>query len=178
MRTEIESYRQELLVALRLRDVPGRRIAEALAEVDSHVAESGESPEEAFGPASAYAAELAGALDPARPTGWRAVVRASLTWTVPLAMAGGYLAADGAFSLGVGEDAVFGLPAGWCIAVGVLLLAVVGYGSRPRERDRVVDPRTGREVSLGSASFWGPVAAAGVPVLVLLGLYALGRLLA
>lgn len=178
MRTEIESYRQELLVALRLRDVPGRRIAEALAEVDSHVAESGESPEEAFGPASAYAAELADSLDPTRPTGWRAVARAMLTWTVPFAVVGGYLAADGAFSLGVGEAAVFGLPAGWSVAVGVVLLVVVGFGSRPRERDRVVDPRTGREVSLGSASRWGPAAAVGVPVLVLVVLYALGVLLA
>jgi hypothetical protein len=177
LRTDVETYRQELLVALRLRDVPGPQIAEALAEVDSHVAESGESPVEAFGPAPAYAAQLAGALDPTRPTGWRAVVRAMLTWTVPLAMAGGYLAADGAFALGVGEDAVLGLPAAVSLVLGVLLLAVVGSMTRTREQDRVVDPRSGREVSFGSAR-WVPAVAGGVPLLVLVLLFVAGRLLA
>jgi hypothetical protein len=177
LRTDVETYRQELLVALRLRDVPGQQIAEALAEVDSHVAESGEPPAEAFGPAPAYAAQLADALDPARPTGWRAVVRAMLTWTVPLAMAGGYLVADGAFALGVGQDAVFGLPAAVSLVVGSLLLAVVGSMTRTRERDRVVDPRSGREVSFGS-SRWVPAVAVGVPLIVLVLLFVAGRLLA
>jgi len=57
--TELETYSNELLLALRLRDVPGPRIAEALAEVQSHVSETGEEALEAFGPPRVYADELA-----------------------------------------------------------------------------------------------------------------------
>lgn len=40
MSTDAKRYQQEPLLALRLRDIPGPRIAEALAEVDSHIAET------------------------------------------------------------------------------------------------------------------------------------------
>lgn len=49
-------YRQALMLALRLRDVPGDRIGEILAEVESHVSDTGENPTEAFGPPREYAA--------------------------------------------------------------------------------------------------------------------------
>jgi acyl-CoA synthetase (NDP forming) len=52
----------DLLLALRLRDVPGTRIGEVIAEVQSHVAETGEDPRQAFGTPKEYAAEVAGAL--------------------------------------------------------------------------------------------------------------------
>lgn len=80
-----QGYRNELLLALRLRDVPGPRIAEALAEVDSHLSESGEDPLEAFGPPRAYAELVASALAGPGPF-WRT----SLGWT-----AAGYAAAGG-----------------------------------------------------------------------------------
>lgn len=65
MSTDLETYRARLLLALRMRDVPGVRIGEALAEVDSHVAETGEDPRDAFGDPVAYADRLAGSLDAA-----------------------------------------------------------------------------------------------------------------
>jgi hypothetical protein len=46
------------LVELRLADVPGRAIGDALAEVGSHCAESGESPRDAFGDPVQYARSL------------------------------------------------------------------------------------------------------------------------
>jgi len=63
-----EAWQQELVLALRLRDVPGRRIGEVLAEVEAHCADSGQSPAEAFGDPQAYAAQ-------ATPAGRRLPVR-------------------------------------------------------------------------------------------------------
>lgn len=55
MITGTERYRRELLVALRLRDVDPDRIGEVLAEIGSHIAETGEDPREAFGAPADYA---------------------------------------------------------------------------------------------------------------------------
>lgn len=60
-----KAWRDELITELRLLDVPGERIGDALMTVETHVRESGESAEEAFGEARAYARELAG-REPAR----------------------------------------------------------------------------------------------------------------
>lgn len=50
------SYMDELTIALRVRDVPGARIGEVLAEVRAHIAESGESPRGGVGMLSPEAA--------------------------------------------------------------------------------------------------------------------------
>jgi hypothetical protein len=176
MSTDVESYRQALLAALRLRDVPGARIADALAEVDSHVAESGEDPEEAFGPPGEYAATVADALDPDRPRGWRGVLAALRGWTMWGSLAGGFLVADGAFDLGAGSESVFGLPAAVAFVAGALLLALVAVRLW-RERDRVLDPRTGEDV-VGPMPLWVGAVLVGMPVLTLVGLYVAGRLVA
>lgn len=55
-------YREELLVALRVRDVPGDRIGDVLAEVEAHTAETGEDPRDAFGPPKEYARTVATAM--------------------------------------------------------------------------------------------------------------------
>jgi hypothetical protein len=60
-----ESYRQDLLVALRLHEISGRRVGEVIAEVEAHVAETGEDPVDAFGTPREYAQQVAAALDPA-----------------------------------------------------------------------------------------------------------------
>lgn len=67
----MDPWRDDFLVELRLRDVPGRRIGDLLAEVEAHCAESGEHPAEAFGEPRAYAAVVA----PGRPLrpGWQEV---------------------------------------------------------------------------------------------------------
>lgn len=52
-------WRDEFVLALRLADVPGERIGDALATVDAHCAESGETATESFGDPEAYARSLA-----------------------------------------------------------------------------------------------------------------------
>ncbi len=57
-------WREQLLLELRLLDVPGPRIGDALAEVDAHCTDPGTTPAEAFGAPREYAATLTGALPP------------------------------------------------------------------------------------------------------------------
>ena len=64
MMTLDKKYRDELQIALRLHDISGARVGEVLAEVETHVAETGEDPVEAFGSPREYAAEVAAQLDP------------------------------------------------------------------------------------------------------------------
>lgn len=49
----------QLVLELRLRDVDGAAIGDALAQVEAHCAESGETPQDAFGDPAAYADALA-----------------------------------------------------------------------------------------------------------------------
>lgn len=53
-----ERWTEAVLLELRLRGVPGDAIGAVLAEVDSHVAESGETAHEAFGDPAGYARSL------------------------------------------------------------------------------------------------------------------------
>lgn len=64
VRTSDRAWRQELVLALRLRDVPGAQIGDALAHVDSYCADSGRSALDEFGPADEYAAGLDLPRDP------------------------------------------------------------------------------------------------------------------
>lgn len=52
------AWRDELVLALRERDVSGSDIGDALAHVESFCADSGQGVDEAFGPAREYAASL------------------------------------------------------------------------------------------------------------------------
>jgi hypothetical protein len=64
------AWQSELVLALRLRDVPGPRIGEVLAEVEAHCADSGQSPAEAFGDPEAYAAEVTPGWQPPPARSW------------------------------------------------------------------------------------------------------------
>ena len=172
MSTDTRSYRQELLMALRMRDVPGARIAEALAEVDSHVAETGEDPVEAFGPPKAYANQLAGALGVdggVRPF-WRGV----LTWRTAAHGAGGaggsWLVIDGASALAGDGRRVLTLPPVLAIVIGVAVLAGMAFdlrGLTRRSQDRVLDPRTGADMAPPLPSWALPLMLSVPAILVL-----------
>lgn len=56
-------YRDELVLALRARDISGERVGDVLAEVETHVAATGEDPSVAFGAPRDYAAHVAAQLD-------------------------------------------------------------------------------------------------------------------
>lgn len=54
-----DAWRDAFVLELRMREVPGTVIGEALAEVDAHCADSGQTPQEAFGDPVRYAAQRA-----------------------------------------------------------------------------------------------------------------------
>lgn len=164
------AYRNELLFALRMRGVPGPRIAETLAEVSSHLSDTGEDPQEAFGPPKAYADDVAAALsDRDSPTPFR---REVLSWRTAVFGVGGalgtWLVVDGAlaFAADGGDD---GLPAAVSLAAGVALLLALAVGllRLARKRDvQVLDPRTGADLTPALPRWVVPVMVA-VPVLAL-----------
>jgi len=55
---DVEAYLGELAASLQVRGADSARTSEAVAEVESHLAESGEAPVEAFGPPDEYAERL------------------------------------------------------------------------------------------------------------------------
>jgi hypothetical protein len=127
-----DTYVNHLALALRMRDVPGERIGHVIAEVEAHVAESRETPVEAFGSAEEYADRISAALG--RPAGRRHPLRAMLIgWPVSLAA---MLVADGAAGLASGEPAE--LTAGKLLLFGLLppvavfLVHLIVRRARPR----------------------------------------------
>ncbi|ASU79998.1 hypothetical protein CDG81_18960 [Actinopolyspora erythraea] len=87
-----EKYRDELTFALRMREVPGKRVGDVLAEVDTHVAETGQDPVEAFGTPWEYAARVAEELGTAVGHPRRAVLRPGVLLVAALALFGTDLA--------------------------------------------------------------------------------------
>jgi hypothetical protein len=81
MTTLDRKYRDELLLALRLRDISGARVGEVLAEVEAYVAETGEAPATAFGTPKEYAAKVAAQLSPksGKPSAPHAMAGALIT---------------------------------------------------------------------------------------------------
>jgi hypothetical protein len=166
-----QAYLNELLLALRMRGVPGPRIAEAVAEVSAHLSETGETPQEAFGPAQAYAGEVAAALGDrdAHTPFWRA----ALSWISAVYGVGGALGAwlviDGARASATAERGVGGLPAMVCLAMGLAILLALGVGlvrlTRKRD-DQILDPRSGANMAPPLPRWVVPLMLT-VPILVL-----------
>jgi hypothetical protein len=150
MNTIPGTYQQQLLLALRLLNVPGPRIAEALAEVDSHVAETGEDAYQAFGEPKAYAEQIARALGSQDPLSWRGILR-SMTWrdgvTFLAFLSGSALVFQAVARFGAGSYLwlpVLELAGG----LGLLTFTVVWIARRTRRHaDWVLDPRTGRNMA-------------------------------
>jgi hypothetical protein len=125
-------------------NVPPERIGEIVAEVESHVAGTGEDPREAFGPARDYAAGFS------HPRSWGSV--AAQAAPAVLSALCGFLIAVGIVGLVDGESRpVFGLPAGVTLAAGVTLWIPVLVMELRRNRP-VPDPRTGRPITPGPAA--------------------------
>ena len=142
--TTTTEYTRQLALALRMRHVPGAAIGDAVAQVESHVADTGEDPVEAFGPAGAYAASVAATVD--RPAPALRVVRLALL-SLAGALLGIVLAVGVAGSLR-GEPVLGGIPPVVAVVVGGLgivgVLVVVSVASVRRMRDPRVDPAEGR----------------------------------
>lgn len=162
--TTHDSYQQRLILALRLKDVPGDRIGEIVAEVESHVAETGEDPTEAFGTPRRYAASLTDEHQPA-PWWWTAV-------TVISSAVAGWLVAQGVLALLLGES-VYGR-SGWLwIALG-LVIGIPGGVSVWRRSTRVRDPRNGSDLVPFSPG--GLLMLIGGPIFLVLAAFAAIRI--
>ena len=174
MTTPVQTYRNALLLALRERDVPGRRIAEALAEVDSHLAETGEAPEEAFGPAQEYARELVAALggDGPAPTSLRDVLRGTGLAYGLAGAAGAWLLLDGVLAAVAGSRAALGLPPAVPVLLGLLVLVGLALALARLSRGtdaRVLDPRTGVDLAPPLPRWVTPLMLAPVVLSLALG---------
>ncbi|MGJ9414182.1 HAAS signaling domain-containing protein [Aeromicrobium sp. CF4.19] len=159
------TYRQNLVLALRLKDVPGDRIGEIVAEVESHVTETGEDPVEAFGTPKQYAASL---TDEHRPGPWWQ----TLISLVSSAVAGWFLA-QGALALLLGEQH-WG-QSGWVWVVAGIVVGIPGGLSVWRRSSRVRDPRGGSDLVPSSVS--GLALLIGAPIALVLVAFAAIRLL-
>jgi hypothetical protein len=139
--------------------VPGPRIGEVLAEVEAHVAATGESARAAFGPPEDYARAWSEPQTARERWRRRGVVAAVMCG------AGGIAAvlAAGALAAGRGTT-VFGVNGWWVLGLAaVALVAVIALV--PMER--VIDPRTSRPRSVGRVPL---LAGAAVPLLVVVAL--------
>ncbi len=114
------------MVELRLRSVDGRRIGAALAEVEAHCAESGETAHQAFGDPTAYAVELA--PDGTVSLDWRGELVPSVLGLSGMMLT---LGAVGASRAGTQVELTTGL-------VLVVALAVLGTTLVVRYADRVL----------------------------------------
>lgn len=120
------AWAEAFVVELRLRSVDGRRIGAALAEVEAHCAESGESAREAFGDPTAYAVELA--PDDTVSLDWRGELVPSVLGLSGMMLT---LGAVGASRAGTQVELTTGL-------VLVVALAVLGTTLVVRYADRVL----------------------------------------
>lgn len=174
----VTAYRDKLLVALRLREVPGDRIGEVLAEVEAHVAETGEDPVEAFGTPRRYADEVMRAIGGRRPwtmspaTAANVLLIAVASFAATSLTVGGLtrVLGEGGQRFGLGPVTQLGL--GLAIAALVMTMLV---RHTLRKDDPVVDPRTGESPS--SPPEWVPPAVfTGVFALCVVGAVVLDRL--
>lgn len=109
--TTPDRWTADLVLALRLADVRGDAIGDAVRVVRDHCEESGEHPRDAFGPADEYARELAASLPAAArtPSSWRqpaAIATASTSGALLLLAGVTGLAGDERAVVRVGDLAV------------------------------------------------------------------------
>ena len=142
-----DEWSQAFLLELRLRGVDGRRIGSALAEVEAHCAESGESARSAFGDPEAYAADLAPAPAAASPD----LARTAATSVLGLAGMLLTLAAVGAWSAGTEVELTTGFLAVSALAVLGIVLVV-----------RLAEPLLRAVVE----HWWVAVLGGGVPIAI------------
>lgn len=157
MTPDLGTYRSDLVLALRMRDVPGDRIGEIVAEVESHVADSGEDPREAFGAPEEYAASFTGQ---ARARWSRTDVLVAVG-----SLVGGWCLAGGLLGL-VSGDPVGPLPA-WALLVIAAAVLVPTIGHLRRSASTARDPRTGEDLApLPRWVPWAMAASLAFPVVL------------
>ena len=107
------SWREDFVIALRMRDVDAGEIADQLRLVEVHCAESGEAVREAFGDPRAYAAAVTGRADDSGVL--------DLLPTAAVSLVGGSLLVRSGVALVEGEQV--SVTVGGVVAAGVLVAA-------------------------------------------------------
>lgn len=162
MMTLDRKYRDELQLALRARDISGERVGEVLAEVDTHVAATGQDPSVAFGPPRDYAKQIVDQLDTSTGKPHTARHLAGTLATGALIYIGASFLLDGILT-GGGTVAVTPADA---LSWPIMLIALVA-GTHLLMR-AVTTPRHGKAYGIASACAFAAVIAAG-PVIDWLG---------
>ncbi|MDO5626966.1 MAG: hypothetical protein Q4G43_01470 [Mobilicoccus sp.] len=119
-----ESWVDAMVVELRLRDVRGSAIGDAIASVEAHCAESGERPQEAFGDPVEYARSLDFRdqdIDALEPRSWLSVLAPTLAGVAGAALTG---AAVSGWASGGDVPVTWGAAASAAILVVVTVLTI------------------------------------------------------
>jgi len=133
-------YVGELAFHLARAGLDGQRVGEVLAEVEAHVAATGEPARAAFGPPQEYARRWAPDVPPQVRRRRRLRVLAFCSLLAPVAALLGWLtgrAVRAGHPLVSSDLAALGLFLALMSAIGLAVLAV------PRPKGRIIDPRTG-----------------------------------
>jgi hypothetical protein len=121
----MDPWRDSLIMELRMRDVSGERIGEVLAEVDAYCADSGQTPDEAFGDPVTYARELIDIHAPARPGLGQTLLRPAAMTFATVAGILGLLDGVDAIAHGRPGEVTAGQVTG--VALGTALFPLVAY---------------------------------------------------
>lgn len=121
-----QEWLDQLVLELRLRNVPGTIIGDAVATVRGHLADTGESPDEAFGDPADYARELG--LDRVGPAGLGLMVAVNLLGLLGLLAlvdAAGPLASGRMVDVTAADIllAAFAVAAAWLLAARISAIA-------------------------------------------------------
>lgn len=111
----VENYTAELVKELRKKEVAGKVIGDAVAQVESHVAEDGEDPTGVFGTPREFAKQLARGRK--KTIGWPLYVA-----SVILTVGGGVLLLKGAFGVVQNQQLFWGMSPIAGIIVGSLAI--------------------------------------------------------
>ena len=152
-------WAEAMLIELRLQGVGGAHVGEALGEVDSHCAESGESAQEAFGDPVAYARSLG--LPPSPGQGPAAIVGSVLPTLVQLV---GMLLTLWSVPALVAAEAVQ-ITVGQALAAALMVAGILLLVWRPEPVLRALV----RRPVVGTVGFGAVSAALVVPLLLLRG---------
>lgn len=114
-RETIEKYTSELVMELREHEVGGKIIGDAVAQVESHSAESGAEPSAEFGTPQEFAGELARGRT--KKIGWPLYVASAI-----LTLGGGVLLLRGIFGVIQDREILWGIPPLVGIIVGTLAI--------------------------------------------------------
>lgn len=132
-RETVEKYTAELVKELREQDVAGRVIGDAVAQVESHVAEEGEDPTDVFGTPREFAKQLARGRK--KSIGWPLYVASSI-----LTFGGALLLLKGIFGVAQHQSLIWGIPSLVGMVVGSLAI-VAWITLMVVAADPIKDPR-------------------------------------